>query len=80
MKKARKKGRRRALRRRYGHMAVGSLSALRIMETARKAYRGARATGRSPKGAHQSAFNAVRGEVGAGAWDIANTVRREAGE
>jgi len=71
----------RGLRKRYGHQQVaGSLSALRIMEQARRAYRAARASGRSPKSSNQAAFNAVKFEVGAGAWDIATNVQREAGE
>jgi hypothetical protein len=61
-------------------MAVGSLSALRIMETARGAYRRARASGLTSRAAHTSAMNSIRHEVGAGAWDIANAVKREAGE
>jgi hypothetical protein len=71
---------RRVLRRRYGRQIAGTLSALRTMETARGAYRRARASGLSARAAHTSAMNSVRHQVGAGAWDIANSVRREAGE
>lgn len=71
----------RKLRRRYGRMQVaGTLTALRVMEDARHAYRAARASGRSPRSAHNSAQNAVKYKVGAGAWDIATKVQREAGE
>ena len=71
----------RGLKKRYGHAQVaGSLDALRVMEQARKAYRAARAAGKSPRAAHQSAFNSARYTVGAGAWDIATNVQKEMGE
>ena len=70
----------RSLRKRYGHQAVGSMSHLRIMEQARRAYRSARMAGRSPRAAHQAAFNAAKFDVGAGAWDIATRVQKEMGE
>jgi hypothetical protein len=75
----------RGLRRRYGRFQAegqfaGTLSALRVMEQARRAYRSARSQGKSPKSAHNSAFNSVKTDVGAGAWDIATKVQREAGE
>jgi hypothetical protein len=56
------------------------MSALGLMERARRAYRGARAAGRSPHGAHTAAMNAVRFDVGVGAWDIATKVQRESGD
>lgn len=71
----------RGLRKRYGRaQSAGTLSHLRVMETARRAYRVARASGKSPRAAHQSAFNSVRHEVGAGAWDVATRVQKEHGE
>ena len=73
----------RKLRKRYGRSAgtpVGSMGHLRIMEQARKAYRAARASGRTPRSAHVAAMNAVKYEVGMGAWDIANRVQKEHGE
>jgi hypothetical protein len=69
--------RRRTLRRRYGRQAVGVMSALRNMETARKAYRNARAAGRSPRSAHTAAFNMLRHDLGIGAWDLATRAQRE---
>ena len=70
--------RRGKLRKRYGHEHVGSLHALRNMETARHAYRAARSRG--ARAAFNSAMNSVRHVVGTGAWDIANTVKRESGD
>lgn len=73
--------RRRFGKRRHGHVQpAGTMHALRNMEIARRAYRAARAAGRSVRSAHQAAFNALRHIVGAGAWDLATQAQREAGE
>jgi hypothetical protein len=73
-----RKLRRRKLRKRYGHMQVaGTLSHLKVMEDARRAYRSSIAQGKTSRGAHKAAFDSVRHVVGAGAWDIATRVQKE---
>lgn len=73
--KHRRKGK---LRRRYGRQAVGTLNALFHMETARKAYRAARERG--VRAAHNAALSANKYTLGAGAWDVANRVKKEMGD
>jgi hypothetical protein len=69
---------RKGLRRRYGRQAVGQLGALFHMETARKAYRAARSRG--VRAAHNAALSANKYALGAGAWDVANRVKKEMGD
>ena len=73
--KHRRKGK---LRRRYGRQAVGQLGALFHMEAARKAYRAARERG--VRAAHNAALSANKYTLGAGAWDVANKVKKEMGD
>jgi hypothetical protein len=48
------------------------------METARKAYRAARERG--VRAAHNAALSANKYTLGAGAWDVANRVKKEMGD
>ena len=68
----------RTLRRRYGRQAVGTLNALFHMEAARKAYRAARERG--VRAAHNAVLSANKYTLGAGAWDVANRVKKEIGD
>jgi CO/xanthine dehydrogenase Mo-binding subunit len=73
-----KRSRKGKLRRRYGRQAVGQLGALFHMEAARKAYRAARERG--ARAAHNAALSANKYTLGAGAWDVANRVKKEMGD
>jgi hypothetical protein len=48
------------------------------MEAARKAYRAARERG--VRAAHNAALSANKYALGAGAWDVANRVKKEMGD